>query len=318
MTPTRRPGRLAAALAALLALSACSGNGDEESLESSGARQTTTTVDAGTDGDGGAEEAGDGAPAPGSTADGDDEVAGGAGDPAPGEVAAPGGEGGTGGGTPSGQAAGPSAPDRPIVPRAGTYTYERTTTEGSSSETERSDTVVERLSGDDRAGRVRVAAESPEGRITSEADVSPDGTLVDLSIIDSPLGEIRCDWEPNWLLVGSYAEGSTWDFDSSCRDEKTGLTVEVEISGTGTVVGHEQVDVNGAVVNAWVIESTTVTDVTVTSPSVNGTQRTESVSRRWVDPAIGMSVREESHSDSSGDFQTGRREVVSILVGQRG
>ncbi|HUF34140.1 MAG TPA: hypothetical protein VMN58_13125 [Acidimicrobiales bacterium] len=323
MTPTRRPARLAVALAALLVLSACSGNDDEESLETSGDRQTTTSVD----GDGGdTDEAGDDAPAPGSTTD-DAEAAGdgdgaeaGTGDPAPGggDGSTTGGSTGGGGGTPSGQTSSPSAPDRPIVPRAGTYTYERTTTtEGSSPETARTDSVVERLSGDDRAGRVRLAAEGPQGKITSEADVSSEATLVDLSIIESPLGEIHCDWEPNWMLVGPYTKGSTWDFASSCRDEKPGLTVDIEISGTGTVVGYEQVEVNGATVNAWVIETTTVTDIAVTSPTVNGTQHSESVSRRWVDPALGMSVRDESTNDSSGDFQNGRSTMVSVLVGQK-
>lgn len=315
--------RLAPALAALLLVASCSGGGSEESLEATeevaevdassstteppadpGAAETAGGGDTTTDGTGGA--TGDDAAAPTSAppAPDTDDTDATAGSSSP---------GGTEGST-DGAAAQAAAPGRPIVPRSGTYTYERTRTTADGTETETTDTTVERLSGDERAGRLRIAMDSEQGRLTNTATSSDDGLLVERSVIDSPLGEVDCDWQPDWLYHGAFVEGGTWTVDTSCSDTATGLEVDIALTGSGRIVGYEDIEVAGATVTAWVVETTTVTEFTVTSPTLNGTQRSETVSRSWVDPSLGMQVRGESRSDSSGDFQNGTTETVSEFV----
>jgi hypothetical protein len=201
------------------------------------------------------------------------------------------------------------------VPRSGTYTYDRMTTTDEGTESESTTSVIERLSGDDRTGRVRLTADSPQGTMTSEADVAPAGTRVDRTVIQSPLGEIECDWQPPWLLYGAFAAGSTWTFESECSDTATGLQVDITISGDGAVVGSEQVESRGRTVTAWVVETTTVTDVAVTSPTINGRQQATSRARLLIDPALGMAVRTVTETDASGDFQQGRSTVTTVLTG---
>lgn len=225
----------------------------------------------------------------------------------------------TAGGTDSGQseAAAPGGGDTsaaqaaPTVPQSGIYTFQRTTTDDEGTRTEDHDVTVERLGGDDRTGRVRVTMDSEQGELTNDTSVSATGMLVERSVIDSPLGEIDCDWEPDWHVYGTLAEGSTWTVDTACRDTAAGLEVDIAITGSGAVVGTEEIDVSGERLTAWVFETTTVTEFTVSSPTVNGTQRAESTSRTWFDPGRGMQVRDESRRQSSGDFESGTSQVVS-------
>lgn len=232
---------------------------------------------------------------------------------------------GTAGSTDGGQA-GAAAPGedetsaaqaRPTVPRSGVYTFQRTTTDDEGTRTESHDVTVERLGGDDHTGRARVTMDSEQGELTNDTSVSGTGMLVERSIISSPLGEIDCDWEPDWHVYGTLAEGSTWTVDTACHDTAAGLEVDVAITGSGAVVGTEEIDVAGARLTAWVFETTTVTEFTVSSPSVNGTQRAESTSRSWFDPARGMQVRDESRRQSSGDFESGTSQVVSEFTSFR-
>lgn len=210
-----------------------------------------------------------------------------------------------------------AAPARPTVPQSGVYTFQRTTTDDEGTRTENHDVTVERLGGDDHTGRVRVTMESEQGKLTNDTSVSGTGMLVERSIISSPLGEIDCDWEPDWHVYGTLAEGSTWTVDTACHDTAAGLEVDVAITGSGAVVGTEEIDVAGARLTAWVFETTTVTEFRVSSPSVNGTQRSESTSRTWFDPARGMQVRDESRRQNSGDFESGTSEVVSEFTSFR-
>ena len=44
------------------------------------------------------------------------------------------------------------------------------------------------------------------------------------------------------------------DIDTTRHDTSAGLQVDVAISGSGKVVGYEQVEVNGTPVTTWVLE----------------------------------------------------------------
>lgn len=338
MTRSRTRLLLALVTAALLVLAACSSGESEDSLEAADdaasgddAVETTdgddapATSDVGDDAGGagedtatdGGEAAGDGAgasPDQGQPSEEQPSAGDGADDPAPEPTDGSGGTGEDPDADPSGEPDEPAPPARPIVPRSGTYTYDRTVTDDEGSESDTTDSVVERLDADDERGRVRLTTESQQGTVTSDADVSEDGTLVDRSVIDSELGEIDCDWNPDWLLHGRFAEGSTWTFDSECSDSGTGFEVDVAISGSGAVVGSEDVEVDGETVTTWLVETTTVTEVTVSSATINGSQRSESESRSWIDPSMGMAVRTVTQNDNSGDFENGSSEVVTEFV----
>lgn len=319
----RRWGAVAFALA--LVLGACSGD-DDDTVESA-----PSDVDAGTDAGDDTGDAGDDSDAGGDASADDTTTDGAAG--GDGEDGAPADPATQGGGTdpatdpgpassapPTGESttsapAATEAPARPVVPRDGTYTYERTTTSEEGTETSSEDSEVRRVSGDDQSGRVELSQDSELGPTTITASVGDSGAVVEKSVTQSPLGEVNCDWEPAWQLYGPFQTGSEWTIDTKCSDEPSpGVTVDVTITGTGTVTGFETITVRGKTVTAWVVESDITTDAVVSSPTVGGTQRTNSVSTTWIDPANGMPIKTVSTTDSEGDFGSGTSESVSELV----
>lgn len=190
----------------------------------------------------------------------------------------------------------------PGVPSAGDYAYDRTVTDEDGTRTEDASAVVERLSGDDVSAQLRITLENEEGSIANDAFVDPNGVVVQRSVLSSPLGEIDCDWNPDWTLQGRWQAGEAWTFATSCADSSGTFTLGVDLSGSGTVVGTESITVAGVTYDAWVVDTTTTTDVTVTSPTVSGSSTTETTTRAWVDPATGMQVRSESTDVTTGDF----------------
>lgn len=219
-------------------------------------------------------------------------------------------------GGPATTTAASSSVPKPIIPAAGTYTYQTTVEDADGPSTEQTTQRVERLSGDDRTGRVRLTSTNSEGSQTTEATVGDTSVIVERTKISSPLGEIDCDWQPDWMFLGEYRAGSTWTFSSTCDDTIGTTKVHVVLSGSGSIPGTEQTTTaDGQALTAWVEERTIVIDIDVTlSPTQKFKQKVTTVDRSLVDPARGIAVRSTSTATSEG-AQPGTSKRTSVLSG---
>ncbi len=309
----------AALLAGLLLVGACGGGGDEPTATVGADDAGAADLD-GTDGTDGA-PAGDRAADDGAPDDAAAEAGSEASGADPGEVA--GGDGtapdatGSTGSAPAGAGAEEGAVRVPGVPAAGVYVYDRTVAGDGGTETRRSEAIVERRSGDDGAGDIRISLENSQGQVDSLASVGPDGLLLRSSVIDSQVGPVECDWEPDWLFSGAWEVGATWAVDTRCEDDVNGLQVEATIQGTGRTDGPERITVAGREILTWVYRTEQANAATVSSVAVNGGQQTASTTTTWVDVETGMLVRMVSEERSTGEFGTGNATVTMELVSFR-
>lgn len=199
------------------------------------------------------------------------------------------------------------------IPAAGVYTYEIVADSGDGAETSSATTTVELLSGDRTNGRFKTTMERDGEGLISEATGSPDGFVVEKSIVKSAFGDSdECIWDPPFTILPRLAPGVTWSFASTCDTTISGANVTVSISGSGRVTGTEVIPVLGQQREVWVLETTTRTEADVQFGADTFEQDSEETATVRFDPSLGTDVSTKAVTVSSGQ-QSGTENSTSTL-----
>ena len=143
----------------------------------------------------------------------------------------------------------PAAPSSTASATAlGTYEYSETNPEGTS------DSTLEVTS----QGGARRVENHDSGRAVSEVEWRRDGKYVRVSTFRTPGGDVRCDWNPDFVQFKyPLRRGASWAVQSSCRPN---ATTTLSVKGSGRVTEARERTVGGRRVSVWVVTS----DVTFT------------------------------------------------------
>ena len=159
-------------------------------------------------------------------------------------------------------AAPPATPPRGTAgpPALGTYVYAETNPEGTQ------DSTFEVTS----QGGGRRVENHDSGRAVSEVEWRPDAKYVRVSTFRTPGGDVRCDWNPDFVQFKfPLRRGIAWTIDSRCRPNATST---IAVKGSARVTGARQRTVGGERVAVWVV----ISDVTFTF-SGNGASFSQAV-----------------------------------------
>ena len=144
-------------------------------------------------------------------------------------------------------------PSRP--PRAGTYRYKLTGTDGQTSE---GTTQIEDKG--TQGGETRqVVKQRGQGGANVDNDVAwrGDGLYVLSSVIAFGSSTMTCDWNPDTLqLKLPITAGTTWESTSSCTVQYGATPITIVRKLTGKVTELRRVKVAGQAVDVWAIETT--------------------------------------------------------------
>lgn len=204
---------------------------------------------------------------------------------------------GSSGGASAGSGGAISPAGLPTPPKAGSYPYRLKTTNAEGTQERDTSAVVTDVSRNGPEVRQRLKIETEQGVLDNDLSWGPERVLVLRTVIEAGGQKIDCDWNPDMVQAAlPMASGSTWQSDSSCSTTAFGQPMTVRNVNSSRIVRSERVQVGAEALHAWVVESTTRTEIK--SQAIN--QVVDGKTTTWFAPAIGMIVKQSGSSTSSG------------------
>ena len=202
-----------------------------------------------------------------------------------------------------------------VVPVAGTYRFlVRSTTDGT---TEDSDEVreIERLSGDDVEGQVRVTSRVDDQGQVAIVDWSEEGAIVRSIQVLTTVGDSdECTYDPPVVEVSALAPRSSWTNESRCDTTINGVPTTIAIAGRAEVIGTARIEVGGVEVDTWQIRIDRTTGFRAEASGQQFGQEAREQGDLFLDPARGLVVYSDVTVTLSGQ-RSGTTRRVSELVG---